>query len=105
VKGDLRCLSIACASILAKVHRDEWMKKLALEHPGFGFEIHKGYATPMHRDALERLGPTDIHRRSFSPVRIAFDEEIEVESLQLDLLETEAPPEEDENGEEDQAAL
>jgi ribonuclease HII len=83
VKGDLRCLSIACASIIAKVHRDEGMRALAETHPGFGFEIHKGYATPMHRKALESLGLTPAHRRSFAPVR----ERAELETMQLDLLE------------------
>jgi ribonuclease HII len=83
VKGDLRSLSIACASIIAKVHRDQGMRKLAEEHPGFGFEIHKGYATPMHRKALETLGPTPAHRRSFAPVR----ESSAIETMQLDLLE------------------
>lgn len=69
VKGDLRALSIACASILAKVHRDEWMERYAEEHPGFGFEVHKGYGTPKHLVALKTLGATVIHRRSFAPVR------------------------------------
>jgi ribonuclease HII len=71
VKGDLRCLSIACASIIAKVFRDEWMRELAEKHPGYGLEVHKGYATPMHRLALRTLGATEIHRRSFGPVREA----------------------------------
>lgn len=69
VKGDLRCLSIACASILAKVHRDQWMRELAVAHPGFGFEVHKGYGTPKHQAALKALGATVIHRRSFAPVK------------------------------------
>jgi ribonuclease HII len=71
VKGDLHCLSIACASIIAKVHRDQWMRELAIEHPGFGLEVHKGYATEMHRTALKKLGATLIHRRTFGPVREA----------------------------------
>jgi ribonuclease HII len=83
VKGDLHSLSIACASIIAKVHRDQGMRELAESHPGFGFEIHKGYATPMHRKALETLGPTPAHRRSFAPVR----ESAALESMQFDLLE------------------
>lgn len=69
VKGDLRCLSIACASIIAKVYRDQWMRELAVIHPGFGFEVHKGYGTPKHQAALKSLGATVIHRRSFAPVR------------------------------------
>lgn len=71
VKGDLRSLSIACASVIAKVFRDEWMGRIAEEHPGYGLEVHKGYATPMHRLALRSLGATVIHRRSFAPVREA----------------------------------
>ncbi len=69
VKGDLRCLSIACASIIAKVYRDQWMRELAVIHPGFGFEVHKGYGTPKHQLALKSLGATVIHRRSFAPVK------------------------------------
>ena len=71
VKGDLRSLSIACASILAKVYRDQWMRELAVVHPGFGFEVHKGYGTPTHQKALKSLGATEIHRRSFGPVKLA----------------------------------
>lgn len=80
VKGDLRSLSIACASIIAKVFRDEWMRELAKTHPGYGLEVHKGYATPMHRSALRTLGVTPLHRRTFAPVR---------EALALDPLERE----------------
>lgn len=69
IKGDLRCLSIACASIVAKVYRDQWMRELAHLHPGFGFEVHKGYGTPKHQAALRTLGATEIHRRSFAPVK------------------------------------
>lgn len=68
VKGDLRCLSIACASILAKVHRDRLMVELDSRYPGYGFAAHKGYPTPVHLAALGRLGPSSIHRRSYAPV-------------------------------------
>ncbi len=71
IKGDLHSLSIACASILAKVYRDEWMDRLSLEYPGYGFEIHKGYFTPQHQKALKELGVSAIHRRSYAPVREA----------------------------------
>jgi ribonuclease HII len=71
VKGDARCLSIAAASIIAKVTRDRMMIALAREMPGYGFERHKGYGTPEHQDALRRLGVTAHHRRSFSPVQLA----------------------------------
>lgn len=71
IGGDAKCLSIAAASIVAKVTRDRIMTELAEIYPGYGFERHKGYGTPQHREALERLGPTDIHRRSFRPVQLA----------------------------------
>ncbi len=69
VGGDAKSLSIAAASILAKTHRDRMMVALAESYPGYGFEKHKGYPTPLHFEALERLGPSPIHRRSFAPVR------------------------------------
>lgn len=69
IKGDATSLSIAAASILAKVARDRVMDDYAAQFPGYGFERHKGYATAEHREALERLGPCPIHRRSFEPVR------------------------------------
>ena len=68
VKGDSLSFSIAAASIIAKVTRDRLMQELADRHPGYGFEIHKGYPTPAHLAALERLGPCPEHRRSFAPV-------------------------------------
>lgn len=71
VKGDAKCLSIAAASIVAKVTRDRMMIALAREMPGYGFERHKGYGTPEHRAALVRLGLTAHHRRSFKPVQLA----------------------------------
>ena len=71
VKGDALCLSIAAASIIAKVTRDRLMIALAAIHPGYGFERHKGYGTPEHQLAIRRLGVTDLHRRSFRPVQLA----------------------------------
>jgi ribonuclease HII len=71
VKGDAKCLSIAAASIVAKVMRDRRMVALAREYPGYGFERHKGYGVPEHKVALERLGVTPHHRRSFKPVQLA----------------------------------
>ncbi len=71
IKGDARCLSIAAASIIAKVTRDRLMIATARVYPGYGFESHKGYGTPEHRMAIDRLGVTDIHRRSFKPVQLA----------------------------------
>jgi ribonuclease HII len=68
-KGDGLDFSIAAASIVAKVHRDRLMDELAREHPGYGFERHKGYCTPEHQDAIRRLGPCTIHRTSFTFIR------------------------------------
>lgn len=68
VKGDSLSHSIAAASIIAKVRRDRLMIAMAEIHPGYGFEIHKGYPTPAHQAALRRLGPCPEHRRSFAPV-------------------------------------
>lgn len=71
VKGDAKCLSIAAASILAKVTRDRIMIEVARSCPGYGFERHKGYGTPEHKEALQRLGVSPYHRRSFKPVQLA----------------------------------
>jgi ribonuclease HII len=65
VGGDALCLSVAAASILAKVHRDGVMAALDGRYPGYGFARHKGYPTPEHRAALQLLGPCPLHRRSF----------------------------------------
>ena len=71
VKGDRKSLSIAAASILAKVFRDRIMTQADRRYPGYGFARHKGYATPQHLRCLAALGPTPIHRRSFRPLRPA----------------------------------
>lgn len=65
VKGDSLSASIAAASVLAKVTRDDWMLRAAEEYPGYGFEIHKGYGTKTHYAALRALGPSPIHRMTF----------------------------------------
>lgn len=65
VKGDATYMSIAAASVLAKTHRDELMKKLAAEYPGYDWEINKGYPTKAHRQAIARLGATPLHRHTF----------------------------------------
>jgi ribonuclease HII len=68
-KADLLCLSVAAASIVAKVVRDRYMVASAeTTYPGYGFAQHKGYGTPQHRDALDRLGVCPLHRRSFRPI-------------------------------------
>lgn len=69
VKGELKSISIAAASIIAKVERDRLMIDLAETYQGYGFARHKGYSTPQHRAALAESGPCPIHRRSFAPVR------------------------------------
>lgn len=71
IGGDRRSLSIAAASIVAKVVRDEQMDKLAKDYPGYGWEHNRGYGTQAHRAALGRLGVTPEHRRSFRPIREA----------------------------------
>lgn len=71
IKGDARCRSIAAASILAKVERDRWMQVWDEAYPGYGLASNKGYGTPDHLDALDRLGPTPAHRLSFAPVQQA----------------------------------
>ena len=68
-RGDGKSLSIAAASILAKVARDEHMVCADRRYPGYGFARHKGYATALHLRCLEEMGPTPIHRRSFNPLR------------------------------------
>ncbi len=68
IKGDCRSLSIAAASIVAKVARDSLMVDLAQQHPGYGWETNKGYGSKSHMTALQNLGATPHHRRSFKPV-------------------------------------
>jgi ribonuclease HII len=67
-KGDQDVLSIAAASVIAKVARDEMMEDFEKDFPGYGFSRHKGYGTPEHRRALQNLGPSRIHRKSFAPI-------------------------------------
>ena len=68
IRGDATSLSIAAASVLAKVHRDRLLVDFDREFPGYGLAHHKGYPCPAHKAALDRLGPTPLHRRSFQPV-------------------------------------
>ena len=74
VHGDSLCLSIAAASIVAKVTRDEMMTQEDVTYPGYGFAKHKGYGTRMHLDNLKHLGPSPIHRFSFRPVKEIADQ-------------------------------
>ncbi len=69
IKGDQKSASIAAASIVAKVSRDAEMRRIGERYPEFGFEIHKGYATPAHLEAIETHGVCSAHRRSFAPVK------------------------------------
>jgi ribonuclease HII len=71
IGADAICMSVAAASIVAKVHRDAIMDRLADQFPGYGLARHKGYATAEHFDALSRLGYSSVHRLSFAPVRAA----------------------------------
>jgi ribonuclease HII len=73
VGGDAKSRSIAAASIVAKVTRDKIMADHARDHPGYGWETNKGYPTPEHYRALDSLGPTPLHRRSFAPVRLCLE--------------------------------
>ncbi len=76
IDGDATHKVISAASILAKTARDAEMARLHLQYPQYGFQQHKGYATPEHRETLARYGPCEIHRRSFEPVRILFEKDL-----------------------------
>lgn len=69
IKGDSRSISIAAASIIAKVYRDDLMTRYAEQYPEYGFEKHKGYGTKLHKEAIYKYGPCEIHRKSFEPIR------------------------------------
>ncbi len=84
IQGDAKSLTIGAASIVAKVFRDRLMSKLDAQYPGYGLAQHKGYPTPVHLEALERLGPCAIHRRTFGPVQRALG--IDVGAKQRDLF-------------------
>ncbi len=72
IKGDSRSLSIAAASIVAKVTRDKLMEDADIRYPGYYFAQHKGYATELHRNQIDKLGPCPIHRRSFAPIKLLY---------------------------------
>lgn len=74
VGGDGHSASIAAASILAKVARDRLMTEMDALYPGYGFAVHKGYGVPQHAEALDRLGPSPIHRRTFGKVRLMVEQ-------------------------------
>ena len=110
IYGDSLSISIAAASVLAKVHRDAMMREMDRQFPQYGLASHKGYAPPEHRAALNRHGPCDLHRKSFAPVakfygaealRLALENEerLQEEALReddaIDIILDEAPGEED----------
>ena len=85
IYGDALSLSIAAASVVAKVHRDALMRELDTVLPGYGLASHKGYGTPQHRRALAEFGPSALHRRTFAPVR-AVDLDAVMEQVSTELL-------------------
>ena len=76
IKGDSKVAAISAASIIAKVARDQEMVEAAVKYPGYGFEVHKGYPTKRHMQALQDLGVTPIHRKSFRPVKALLDRDV-----------------------------
>ena len=78
IHGDARCASVAAASILAKVTRDEYMEKMDIKYPNYGFKKHKGYGTKAHMQALEKYGPCKIHRKSFAPVSKFYSKQMSI---------------------------
>ncbi len=84
IHGDARCASVAAASILAKVTRDNYMEKMDIKYPNYGFKKHKGYGTKLHLEALEKYGPCKIHRKTYSPVSKYFSKQL---TLELDFEE------------------
>ncbi len=86
IYGDALSLSIAAASVIAKVHRDALMRELDAVHPGYGLASHKGYATPQHRRALAEIGPCSLHRRSFAPVYAVDPDALTEDAASAELL-------------------
>jgi ribonuclease HII len=84
LEGDTLCFSIACASIVAKVYRDNLMAKLDIKYPGYGLARHKGYGTEEHIVCLRKLGPSCIHRSSFAPVRGVFQYKFEIRNSRFE---------------------
>lgn len=82
IHGDALSASIGAASIIAKVTRDEYIDKMDIKYPNYGFKHHKGYCTKEHLEALEKYGPCEIHRKSFAPVKKFYTKQ-----LTLDLFE------------------
>ena len=81
IHGDALSASIAAASIIAKVERDDYMAKMDVKYPNYGFKKHKGYCTKFHVEALEKYGPCKIHRKTFSPVSKYFSKQLSIFDL------------------------
>lgn len=79
IHGDAKSASIAAASIVAKVVRDRYMDEMDEKYPGYGFAKHKGYCTKMHVEALEKLGPSPIHRKTFAPVSSYYSKQMSLD--------------------------
>jgi len=90
-RGDKSCLSIACASIIAKVTRDRMMEELDIMYPGYGFAQHKGYGTGRHISCLRKLGPSPIHRLYFAPVRNVIVSQNTASLERRNIVQTEFP--------------
>jgi ribonuclease HII len=90
-RGDKVCLSIACASIIAKVTRDRMMEEFDKTYPGYGFARHKGYGTGVHLACLRKLGPSPIHRLYFAPVRNIVASQNPPSLKSGDVMQTEFP--------------
>jgi ribonuclease HII len=90
-RGDKSCLSIACASIIAKVTRDHIMEELDIMYPGYGFAQHKGYGTRKHISCLQKLGPSPIHRLYFAPVKNIVVSQNPPSLKSSDVVQTEFP--------------
>lgn len=83
VHGDAKCASIAAASILAKVTRDEYMEKMDIKYPNYGFRRHKGYGTKAHFEALEKYGPCPIHRKTYAPVSKYYNRQLSFDDIEV----------------------
>lgn len=90
-RGDASCLSIACASVIAKVARDRMMDEFDRIHPGYGFALNKGYGTASHISCLQELGPAPVHRLYFAPVRRIVAGQVISPAEQPDAVQTEFP--------------
>lgn len=95
IKGDSLSQTVAAASILAKVYRDDLMVSYHERFPAYGFEVNKGYATAEHMEAIERTGPCDVHRRSFRPVSGYGSAQLTLDASDVFLLEAKRSVEED----------